>query len=127
MQKGMILMAVLMKNNFGNDSVALGVALPPPPRPRPLRSRPPSLTWNLGLGLPVLISSELRTNSGVLLLLLFWGGGQQLYCLVEIPLMGSSDCFPRGNTAVTDSRYPTYRACRVFQCFHNPPHGLQDL
>ena len=37
--------------------------------------------------------------------------------------MGNSGCFLRGKPAATESRYPTYGACRVFQCFHNPPNS----
>ena len=31
--------------------------------------------------------------------------------------------FPRGKPAATESRYPTYNTCWVFQCFHNPPNS----
>ena len=34
--------------------------------------------------------------------------------------------FPRGKPAATESRYPTYGACGVFQCFHNPPNSDMD-
>ena len=32
-----------------------------------------------------------------------------------------SGCFLRGKPAATESRYPTYDACWLFQCVHNPP------
>ena len=35
-------------------------------------------------------------------------------------------CFPWGKPAATESRYPTYCACWVFQCFHNPPNSGMD-
>ena len=35
-------------------------------------------------------------------------------------------CFPWRKTAATESRYPTYSACWVFQCFHNPPNSDVD-
>ena len=38
----------------------------------------------------------------------------QLYCPNGISPMGNSGCFPRGKRAATESRYPTYGACRVF-------------
>ena len=34
--------------------------------------------------------------------------------------MKYSGSFPWGKPAATESRYPTYGACWVFQCFHNP-------
>ena len=40
---------------------------------------------------------------------------------------GNSGCLPWGKLAATESRYPTYRACRVFYCFHNPPNSDTDL
>ena len=50
----------------------------------------------------------------------------QLYCPNRISPMGNSGCFPRGKPAVTESRFPTYDACWVFQCFHNPPNSDMD-
>ena len=38
--------------------------------------------------------------------------------------------FLRGKPAATESCYPTYGACWVFQCFHDPPncrHGLREI
>ena len=40
--------------------------------------------------------------------------------------MGDSGRFPRGKPAATESRYPTYSACWVFQWFHNPPNSGMD-
>ena len=40
--------------------------------------------------------------------------------------MGNSDFFTRGKPAATESRYPTYGACWVFECFHNPPNSGMD-
>ena len=40
--------------------------------------------------------------------------------------MGNSGCFPRGKPAATESHYPTYSACWVFQCFRNPPNSDMD-
>ena len=34
--------------------------------------------------------------------------------------------FPQGKPAVTESRYPTYGACWIFQCFHTPPNSDMD-
>ena len=38
----------------------------------------------------------------------------QVYCPLGISPVGNSGCFPRGKSAVTESRYPTYCACWVF-------------
>ena len=48
-------------------------------------------------------------------------------CIVPFgyPRMGSSGCFPCKPAAAV-SRYPTYDACLVFQCFHNPPNCTMD-
>ena len=35
-------------------------------------------------------------------------------------------CFCLGKPAATESYYPTYGACWVFQCFHNPPKSGMD-
>ena len=35
-------------------------------------------------------------------------------------------CFPRGKPAATESRYPTYGACCVFECFHSIPNSNLD-
>ena len=40
--------------------------------------------------------------------------------------MGNSGRFPRGKPAATESRYPAYGACWVFQCLHNPPNSDLD-
>ena len=40
--------------------------------------------------------------------------------------MGNSGCLPREKLAATESRYPTYGACWVFYCFHNPPNSDMD-
>ena len=37
--------------------------------------------------------------------------------------MGKSGCYPVDKPATTEVCYPTYDACRVFQCFHNPPNS----
>ena len=50
----------------------------------------------------------------------------QPYCPNGISSMGNSGCFPRGKLAATESRYPTYDACWVFKCFHNPPNFDMD-
>ena len=34
--------------------------------------------------------------------------------------------FPQGKPAATESRYPTYGACWMFKCFHNPPNSDMD-
>ena len=33
---------------------------------------------------------------------------------------------PRGKPAAIESRYPTYGACRAFECFHNPTNSGMD-
>ena len=48
---------------------------------------------------------------------------KQLYCPIGVSPVGNSGCFPRGEPAATESRYSTYGACWVFQCFHNPPNS----
>ena len=40
--------------------------------------------------------------------------------------MGYSGCLPSGKPAVTESHYPTYGACWLFLCFHNPPNSDMD-
>ena len=50
----------------------------------------------------------------------------QLDCPTGISPMGNSGCYPRGKPAATESRYPTYGACCVFLCFHNPPNADMD-
>ena len=47
----------------------------------------------------------------------------QLYCPSGISLVENSGCLPRGKPAATESRYPTYGACLVFECFRNPPNA----
>ena len=49
-----------------------------------------------------------------------------LYCPIGISPAENSGCFPRGKPAATESRYPTYGSCWVFQCFHNPPNSDID-
>ena len=49
-----------------------------------------------------------------------------MYCPSGISPMGNLGCFPQGKPAATESRYPTYCACWVFWCFHNPPHSDFD-
>ena len=44
-------------------------------------------------------------------------------CPNEISPTGNSGCVPRGKPAATESRYPTYCAYWVFECFHNPPNS----
>ena len=48
------------------------------------------------------------------------------YCPIGISPVGKSGRFPRGKPAATESRYPTYGACSVFECFHNPPNSDMD-
>ena len=48
------------------------------------------------------------------------------YCAKRISPMGNSCFLPRGKPAATESRYPTYGAWWVFQCFHNPPNSDMD-
>ena len=50
----------------------------------------------------------------------------QLYCPNGISPMGNSGCFPWEKPAMTESRYSTYCACWVFQCFYNPPNSDMD-
>ena len=40
--------------------------------------------------------------------------------------MGNFDCLSRGKPTATESRYPTYGACWVFECFRNPPNSDMD-
>ena len=40
--------------------------------------------------------------------------------------MGKSGCFLRGKLAATESCYPTYGACCVFQRFHKLPNSDVD-
>ena len=47
----------------------------------------------------------------------------QLFCPSGISPVGNLGCLPRGKPAATESRYPTYGACWVFLCFHNPPNS----
>ena len=49
-----------------------------------------------------------------------------LYCPNRISPMGNSGCFPWEKPAMTESRYSTYCACWVFQCFYNPPNSDMD-
>ena len=50
----------------------------------------------------------------------------QPFCPNEISPMGNSGCLPRGKPAATESRYPTYGACWVFECFRNAPNSDMD-
>ena len=50
----------------------------------------------------------------------------QLYCPSGYSPMENSGCFPRGKPAATESRYPSYGACLMFQCFHNSPKSDMD-
>ena len=58
----------------------------------------------------------------VLLLLYFF----QLYCPNGISPMGNLGCFPQGKPAATELCYPTYCACWVLYCFHNPSNSDMD-
>ena len=40
--------------------------------------------------------------------------------------IGNSGCLPRGKPAATKSHSPTFGACWVFYCFHNPPNSYRD-
>ena len=40
--------------------------------------------------------------------------------------LGNSGCFLRGKPAATESHYPTYSSCWVFQFLHNPPNSDMD-
>ena len=48
------------------------------------------------------------------------------YCPIGISPTENSDRFSQGKPAATESRYPTYGACWVFGCFHNPPKSNMD-
>ena len=50
----------------------------------------------------------------------------QLYCPSGISPIENSGCLPCGKPAATESRYPTYGACWVFKCFHNPSNSDMD-
>ena len=50
----------------------------------------------------------------------------QLFCPNEICPMGNPGCLPLGKPAATESRYPTYGAWWVFECFHNPSNSDMD-
>ena len=50
----------------------------------------------------------------------------QLYCPIGISPVGYSGCFSRGKAAATELRYPTYCACWMFLCFHNPSDSGMD-
>ena len=50
----------------------------------------------------------------------------QLYCFNAIFPMGNPGCFHWLKPAATGSCYPTYCACWVFYCFHNPPNFDMD-
>ena len=45
---------------------------------------------------------------------------------IWISPMGNSGRLLRGKPAATESRYPTYGACWMFGCFHNPPNSDMD-
>ena len=40
--------------------------------------------------------------------------------------IGNSGCFPRGKPAATESRFPTFCACWVFQCFFHQTNSDMD-
>ena len=50
-------------------------------------------------------------------------------CIVPFGItpMGILSCPPQGKPAATESCYPTYGVCWVFQCFHNPPNSDTDM
>ena len=51
----------------------------------------------------------------------------QLYCPNGISPIGYSNCLlRRGKPVATESGYPTYGACWVFECFHNPSNSDMD-
>ena len=50
----------------------------------------------------------------------------QLYCPHGFSPTGNWGCLPQGRPAVKNSRYPTYGACWVFWCFHNPSNSEMD-
>ena len=50
----------------------------------------------------------------------------QLYCPNWVSPVGNSGYFSLGKPAATESRYPTYGACWMFYCFHNPPSSDMD-
>ena len=50
----------------------------------------------------------------------------QLYSPTEISSWEIWVALPWEKPAATESRYPTYGACQVFQCFHNPPNSDMD-
>ena len=56
------------------------------------------------------------TSSGALSQYTFF---RQLHCPIGISPVGNSGCFPQGKPTATESRYPTYGACWMFQCFHS--------
>ena len=51
----------------------------------------------------------------------------QLYCSIGISPTRNSGCFPRGEPAAAQSRYPTCGKCWLFECFHNPPNSGMDF
>ena len=61
-----------------------------------------------------------------LFLYFFFFYSQQLYCPIVISPMGNLDCLPQGKLAAAELHHPTYSACRVFMCFHNPPNSDMD-
>ena len=63
---------------------------------------------------------------GVCVYFTFYFDCLHLYCPNWVSPMGNSACFPRWKPAAIQSRYPTYGACRVFGCFHNPQNSGMD-
>ena len=75
---------------------------------------------------PLLFFSELLDQCAAKSIFFSLFFSPQLYCPKGISPMGNSGCLPRGKPAATESRYPTYGACWVFDCFHNPPNSDMD-
>ena len=50
----------------------------------------------------------------------------KMYYPNGISPMRNLACFLWGKPAATESRYPTFSACWVFQCFQNPPNSDMD-
>ena len=80
--------------------------------------RTASYAWEVGIlhGLAVNLSSRNTFFTSLKNFLL-------LYCPNGISPMGNLGWSPRGKPAATELHYPTYCACWVFECFHNPPNS----
>ena len=74
--------------------------------------QPAGKAWRTRLSLSVKMFAECARGSVL-----------QMNCPNGISPIGNPGCFPREKPAATESRYPTYGACWVFQCFHNPPNS----